>query len=146
MNPNADEFEQYGLYGKEDDDQELIGEDENGMAINPYADEFDQCGLYGCEDDGTPRHPNVKAGLLGEDKGDLNPFADDFVPEDDKSELLGDDHGDLNPFADDFEKYGLYGPEDDETEEPQMLGEDEGDLNPYADDFEKYGLYGKDDV
>lgn len=58
--------------------------------------------------------------------------------------MLGEDEGDMNPFADDFEKFGLYGNETHPTVGAGMLGEDEGDMNPYADDFEKTGLYGNE--
>lgn len=128
MNPYADDFEKYGLYGQEDEGL-MLGED--GGNMNPFADDFEKFGLYGNE-----THPTVQA---GQPTKDLDPMEEETFN-------LGEDEGDMNPYADDFEKYGLYGKED-EPEDELMFGQDGHDeMNPFADDFDKYGIYGPDNV
>jgi hypothetical protein len=81
LNPFADDFEKYGLYGNETHPtvmSGMLGEDQGDL--NPYADDFEEHGLYGDEGDDEE--------FVGTDNGDMNPFADDF----DRYGLYGKDN------------------------------------------------------
>lgn len=175
-----------GIIGVDKEELEQIENEEwNKMFNSPESEEeqfefldeeYDDPPTMEYDEEEEPEEDYEEPELLGEDEGDMNPFADDFeksglygnethpVVE---ASLLGENEGDLNPFADEFEEYGLYGKEEDqldihqeqldgmndseedyfvEPENETMLGEDEGDMNPFADDFDRYGIYGPDNV